>query len=79
MRVTAHIFTLHAPHFDLTPEVVKLHFSNRIAGRPSRRNRLEMQKASRKWLAFNAFSSGGRIRTSDLRVMSAIDASRATP
>jgi hypothetical protein len=33
-----------------------------------------------KWLAFMDLSnSGGRIRTSDLRVMSVIEASRATP
>jgi hypothetical protein len=37
---------------------------------------LKTKKASHKWLAFNDFSSGGRIRTSDLRVMSVFEVTR---
>ena len=60
----------------MTPEVVKPHYSCAIASELSRRELIRTKKASRKWLAFNDFYSGGRIRTSDLRVMSVFEASR---
>ena len=53
----------------MTPEVIKPRFSYAIAGDVSRCKEIKTKKASRKWLAFKDFYSGGRIRTSDLRVM----------
>ena len=73
------IFTLLTPVFVLTPEVAKLRFSNNIEGCADRRDDVETKKASRKWLAFNDFYSGGRIRTSDLRVMSPTSYQAALP
>ena len=52
----------HAPFFERNP------------CRFSRRDLIKTEKASRKWLAFNDVSSGGRIRTSELRVMSGFEA-----
>ena len=72
------IGTLIAAVLAMTPEVVNPRFSNEIAGCSLCRDRRQMMKASRKWLAFNDFYSGGRIRTSDLRVMSVISTPRAT-
>ena len=63
----------------MTPEVVNLRSSHAIAGSFSRRDRSKTKKASRKRLAFNDFSSGGRIRTSDLRVMSPTSYQAALP
>jgi hypothetical protein len=44
----------------MTPEVVNPRFSYAIAGEVSRRKWIKTKKATRKWLAFNDFSSGGR-------------------
>ena len=44
----------------------------------SRREKMKTKKASRKWLVFKDFYSGGRIRTSDLRVMSGFEAELTT-
>ena len=63
----------------MTPEVLTPHFSSEIAGRSSCCSGIGMKKASRKGLAFNAFNSGGRIRTSDLRVMSPTSYQAALP
>ncbi len=63
----------------MTPEVVKPRFSYATADAVSRREKMKTKKASRKWLAFKDFYSGGGIRTLDLRVMSVTEASRATP
>ena len=62
----------------MTPEVGKPRFLRATAGDVSRREEMKTKKASHKWLAFNDFSSGGRIRTSDLRVMSGFEAGLIT-
>jgi hypothetical protein len=46
----------------MTPEVLRLRFSNAIANGFSPRDSIKGKKVSRKWLAFNEFYSGGRIR-----------------
>ena len=63
----------------VTAKVVEQHFSPAITGGVLRSKPIKTKKASRKWLAFNDFYSGGRIRTSDLRVMSPTSYQAALP
>jgi len=61
----------------MTPEVVNVHFSSANRGSFFAAGFDKKKKTSRKRLVFNDFHSGGRLRTSDLRVMSAFEVSRA--
>src|SRR5688572_28227247 len=71
--------TLRLPHCDLTPEGVEPRSANNTEGDAARRREGKTKKASRKWLTFNDLYSGGRIRTSDLRVMSPTSYQAALP
>src|SRR5205823_8675439 len=61
------------------PRQVNRHYSIGIDRRFASRTFRTKKNANHNWLAFNDFYSGGRIRTSDLRVMSPTSYQAALP